>query len=94
MDANGYTGLRAMPTLAMAVLEQSGICARIDSLVKPDEQRILTPGTAVKLMVGGLYFGMGRRPLYKFDRLYAAAPLDKLCGKPVEPSNLNARAFS
>lgn len=94
MESESYTGMRAMPALAMAVLEQSGICGSIDSLVKPDPQRILTPGKAAKFMVGGLYFGMGRRALYKFDRLYATAPLEMLCGKPVEPSNLNSRAFS
>ena len=83
-----------MSTLAMAILEQCGICDMIDERIEPDPQRILTPGKAVKLMVGAMFMGMGRRPLYLFDRLYASAPLELLCGEGVVPKNLNARAFS
>ena len=93
-DDERYTGVRAMPTLAMAILEQCGICDMIDERIEPDPQRILTPGKAVKLMVGAMFMGMGRRPLYLFDRLYASAPLELLCGDGVVPKNLNARAFS
>ena len=93
-DDERYTGVRAMPTLAMAILEQCGICDMIDERIEPDPQRILTPGKAVKLMVGAMFMGMGRRPLYLFDRLYASAPLELLCGEGVVPKNLNTRAFS
>ena len=93
-DDERYTGVRAMPTLAMAILEQCGICDMIDERIEPDPQRILTPGKAVKLMVGAMFMGMGCRPLYLFDRLYASAPLELLCGEGVVPKNLNTRAFS
>ena len=84
-----------MSTLAMAILEQCGICDMVDERIEPDPQRIPTPGKAVKLKVGAIFMGMGRRPLYLFDRLYASAPLELLCGgESVVPKNFNARAFS
>lgn len=91
---NGEREVQAMPTMAMAMMEQCGVRALIDSLVEPDPQRILTPGHAVKALVGGFFMGMGRRPLYKIDRDYANAPCELLFGKGVKADNLNARAFS
>lgn len=80
--------------MAMAMLEAAGVCGMIDERTRPDPQRLLTPGKAVKLMVGALFNGMGRRALYKLDRDYASAPVDLLCGKGLTADNLNARAFS
>ena len=90
----GETEVQAMPTIAMAIMEQCGIRELIDSLTQPDPQRILTPGHAVKALVGGFFMGMGRRPLYKIDRDYANAPVELLFGEGVKAENLNARAFS
>lgn len=94
MERQGYEGLQAMPVLGMAVYEQIGIGELIDAKLEPDPQRILTPGIGTKLLIGGMFKGMGRRALYALDEDYAKAPLDLLCGPGIEASNLNARAFS
>lgn len=42
-DDERYTGVRAMPTLAMAILEQCGICDMIDERIEPDPQGYSRP---------------------------------------------------
>lgn len=84
----------AMPALTMALLEQNGICDMIDSLIKPDPQRILKPGKCVKVLVGAMFQGLGRRPMYRIDQDFECAPVALLCGEGVTWRNLNPRAIS
>ncbi len=93
-EGSSYTGLQAMPVLAMAVMKQSGVVDLIDSLAEPDPQKIVTEGHGVMLMVGAMFKGMGRRPLYKIDTDFATAPLDILVGPGVTVENLNSRTLS
>ena len=93
-EGSSYVGMQAMPGLGMAMMKQNGICDLIDSQTNPDPQRIISEGNGVMLMVGAMFKGMGRRPLYKLDTDFATAPLELMIGPGVEAKNLNARTFS
>ncbi|TQS84421.1 MAG: hypothetical protein A3208_06910 [Candidatus Methanoprimaticola hominis] len=93
-EGSSYVGIQAMPALGMAMMKQNGICDLIDSQTNPDPQRIISEGNGVMLMVGAMFKGMGRRPLYKLDMDFATAPLELMIGPGVEAKNLNARTFS
>lgn len=88
-----YEGLPAMPVLAMALFEQAGLTELIDSIVVPDTRKVLTPGNAVKAMVGAFFRSRGRQPLYMMERFYLSAPVDLLFGPKVNHNSLGDRAF-
>lgn len=74
----------------MALMESTGIRQLIDDTCEWDrDQRKLSPGMAVKAMIGPLFKGDRRRPLYKVDLFYQNAPIDLLFGDDVTLSGLN-----
>jgi transposase len=89
-----YEGLPASSAVAMAVMEQSGIRALIDSLVKHDDQRKLSPGMAVKAMIGPIFDSRKKMPLTGIRHFFNAAPTDLLFGKGVERESLNDNALA
>ena len=58
-----YEGLPASSAVAMAVMETSGIRALIDRSVEYDSERKLSPGMAVKAMIGPIFDGRKKLPL-------------------------------
>lgn len=88
--ARQYEGIPAASALGMAVMESSGIRQLIDDRCEWDrDQRKLSPGMAVKAMIGPMFKGNRRRPLYKIDLFYQSAPIDLLFGRDVTHPSLN-----
>ena len=85
--------LPAMPVLAMALFEQSGLTDLIDSEFNNDKRKILTPGNTVKSVVGANFMPMKRVPIYLLDKIYSLAPVDLLFGSKVKHGCLNDRAY-
>ena len=88
------TRLQAASALAMAMFEQKGLTALIDSKFRCDPRIKLTPGNAVKAMIGTMLSAEGRRPLFGISNLYISSPNEQLFGRDVDVNALNARAFS
>lgn len=90
INARRYEGIPAASALGMALMESTGIRQLIDDTCEWDrDQRKLSPGMAVKAMIGPLFKGDRRRPLYKVDLFYQNAPIDLLFGDDVTLSGLN-----
>lgn len=90
INARRYEGIPAASALGMALMESTGIRQLIDDICEWDrDQRKLSPGMAVKAMIGPLFKGDRRRPLYKVDLFYQNAPIDLLFGDDVTLSGLN-----
>jgi hypothetical protein len=89
-----YEGLPAGSAVAMAVMETSGIRALIDKNVEYDRERRLSPGMAVKAMIGPIFDGRKKLPLSGVRYFYNAAPADILFGKGVERASLNDNALA
>ncbi len=90
LNARRYEGLPAASALGMALMESSGIRQLIDDSCKWDrDQRKLSPGMAVKAMIGPMFNGHKRSPLYKVDLFYQTAPIDLLFGEDVTLPGLN-----
>ena len=88
------TRLQAASALALAMFEQKGLRELIDSRFRCDPRIKLTPGNAVKAMIGAMLSAEGRRPLFGISNFYVSSPTEQLFGKSVDVSALNARAFS
>lgn len=88
------TRLQAASALAMAMFEQKGLTELIDSKFKHDSRIRLTPGNAVKAMIGTMLSAEGRRPLFGISNFYLSSPTEQLFGSDADVSALNARAFS
>ena len=88
------TRLQAASALAMAMFEQKGLRGLIDSKFPKDPRMKLTPGNAVKAMIGTMLSAEGRRPLFVISNFYVSSPNDRLFGDGVDVNALNARAFS
>jgi len=89
-----YEGLPAGSAVAMAVMETSGIRALIDRSVKYDSERKLSPGMAVKAMIGPIFDARKKLPLSGVRYFYNAAPCDLLFGDGVEKASLNDNALA
>jgi transposase len=89
-----YEGLPASSAVAMAVMETSGIRALIDKSVEYDRERRLSPGMAVKAMIGPIFDGRKKLPLSGVRYFYNAAPADILFGKGVDKASLNDNALA
>ena len=89
-----YEGIPASSAIAMSVMEQSGIRAKIDSCVEYDPKRKLSPGMAVKAMVGAMHETWKRPPLYHVNNFYRPAPNDILFGAGVTCESLNDHAIA
>ena len=85
-----YEGIHAIPSTVMAVMESSGIRRHLDDLCKEkaDAACFLSPGMAVKAMVGAMV-ERGKRPLYRVSDYYSTAPADKLFGPMVDNGSLS-----
>ena len=86
--------LRATAALAMAFFEQTGLRELIDSKFDIDSRQKLTPGYAVKALIGDMVGHEGRRPLYNVANPFMSAPNDLLFGEKVDVRSLGGRAFS
>ncbi len=90
VNTRQYEGIPAASALGMAVMESSGIRQLIDDACEWDhDQRKLSPGMAVKAMIGPMFNGQKRWPLYKIDLFYQLAPIDLLFGDEVTHPGLN-----
>ena len=89
-----YEGFQAMGALAMAVMESTGIREYIDSMCDYDEaRRIMSPGMAVKAMLGPIFGFRHRSPLANINLFYSTAPTDLLFGPKVSSDTMNDSAF-
>ena len=86
--------IQAAPVLAMAFFEQKGLTELIDSRFDLDKRIKLTPGNAVKAMVGQMMSTERRRALFGLNDFYVQAPTEQLFGKSVDLKALEATAFS
>ena len=77
-------GLTATVALAMAFYEQTGLRELIDSKFDIDCRQKLTPGNAVKALIGDMMGLEGRRPLYSVHNPFKTAPNDLLFGEKVD----------
>jgi len=84
----------ASSAVAMAVFEQSGMRALIDSLVKHGSDRKLSPGMAVKAMIAPIHDARRKMPLSGLRHFFENAPADLLFGKDVSTESLNDNAFA
>lgn len=89
-----YEGLPASSAIAMAVMERSGMRALIDSTVEWDGRRKLSPGMAVKAMIGPIFDARKKMPLSGVRFFYGAAPTDLLFGEDVTVESLNDNALA
>ncbi|MDD7424184.1 MAG: IS1634 family transposase [Candidatus Methanomethylophilaceae archaeon] len=87
-------GLTATVALAMAFYEQTGLRELIDSKFDIDCRQKLTPGNAVKALIGDMMGLEGRRPLYSVHNPFKTAPNDMLFGEKVDIKSLGGTAFS
>jgi transposase len=72
----------------------SGIRALIDSLVEHGDRRKVSPGMAVKAMIGPIFDARKKMPLSGVRHFYGAAPTDLLFGKDVTVESLNDNALA
>jgi len=86
--------IQAAPALAMALFEQKGLTDLIDSRFELDPRIKLTPGNAVKAMVGQMLSSERRRALFGLNDFYVQTPTERLFGKGVDLKALGATAFS
>ena len=86
--------IQAAPALAMALFEQKGLTELIDSRFDLDKRIKLTPGNAVKAMVGQMMSTERRRALFGLNDFYVQAPTERLFGKSVDLKALGVTAFS
>jgi len=85
-----YEGVRANSAVVMAFMEGTGLRRLIDERCRSDGIcRTLSVGMAVKAMIGAMYRGSGRTPLYLMDKIFGLCPTDKLFGNSVKPSSLS-----
>jgi transposase len=93
-ETETYEGFQAMGALAMAMMESVGIREYIDSMCAHDAaRRILSPGMAVKAMLGPIFGFKHKSPLANIRMFYSSAPTDLMFGPKVEKSCLNDSAF-
>lgn len=89
-----FEGLAAASAIMMALAENSGIRALIDTKCSFDRtQRILSPGMCVKCMIGPIYDFGNKLPLVAVERYYIGVPCDMIFGKNVGYRNLNDDAL-
>lgn len=77
----------------MAVFEECGLSELIDEAVKYKGGRRLSPGNAVKAMIGPMLSVTGKVAVCRVDDFYASAPVDVMFGDSVEHRSLNDRAL-
>ena len=85
--------VQAFPALTMALFEQSGLTDLIDSRFDIDPRIKLTPGNAVKALIGNMFTSEGRRPICNVSHPFLSAPVDLMFGPKVDVKALGGRAF-
>ena len=88
-----YSGIPAASALAMALMESSGIRQMIDDACTFDGQRHLSPGNAVKAMIGPIFDARRKEPLSGIANFYHVAPVEQLFGPKMTLRSLNDQAF-
>ena len=88
------TGISATAALAMAMFEQSGMKDAIDSQFELDIRQKLSPGNAIKAMVGDIMCMDRRKALRNVANCFRTAPLDRLFGKGVTQASLEIMSLS
>ena len=94
LDRKPTVKVQAASVLAMALFEQKGLREIIDSDFSLDKRIKLTPGNAVKAMVGHMLSAEGRRPLFGIQDFFVQTPTQQLFGSKVDIPALGATAFS
>ena len=89
-----YEGLGSMAALAMAVFEQAGLRALVDSRFEIDPRTKLTPGNSVKALIGDMIGSRRRSALYNVSYPFLSAPMDLLFGPKVDSAALGGTAFA
>lgn len=89
-----FEGVPASSAIAMAVMEESGIRELIDSQVRWDSERKLSPGNAVMAMIGPIFDHRKKLPLSGIREFYRGAPTDMLFGEGVTEESLNDKALA
>ena len=89
-----YVGLPASVALAAAIFEQTGLRELIDSRFDLDPRQKLSPGNAIKALIGDMVGSRGRSALFNVSYKYMAAPNDLLFGRKVDVKAVGGRAFS
>lgn len=89
-----YEGLNASIALATAFFEQTGLRELIDSKFDIDVRQKLSPGNAVKALIGDMVGTKGRSALFNVADRYISAPVDLMFGPKVDIPSLGGRAFS
>ena len=69
-----YVGLPTSIALAAAMFEQTGLRELIDSKFSLDVRQKLSPGNAVKALIGDMVGSKGRSALFNVSHRYMAAP--------------------
>ena len=89
-----YEGLEAVSALPMAMFEQTGLSELIDSRFDNDPRVKLTPGNAIKALIGDMMDSRERSSLYNVSNPFVSAPIDLLFGPKMDVQSLSGRAFS
>lgn len=80
--------------IGMALMESIGIRKLIDSRCGDSRSdRIVSPGMAVKALIGPTFNLFQRPPLSRVNAIYGLAPTDRLFGNGAVPENLNDDAL-
>ena len=89
-----YEGIPASNAIGMAIFEASGMRSLIDQRCRYDpEKRILSPGMAVKALIGPTFNITKKYPLYQVHSAYTAAPTERLFGPGVTKDDLYDNAL-
>lgn len=95
LNARKYEGLPAASALEMAVMESTRIRQIIDDECEWDRgQRVLNPGMVVKAMLGLMFDGRRKAPLYKVNLFYQSTPVGLLFGEGVAQTRLSDSALA
>ena len=89
-----YVGLPASVALAVAMFEQTGLRELIDSKFDIDPRQKLSPGNAVKALIGDMVGSRGRSALFNVSYKFMSAPTEELFGRKVDIKALGGTAFS
>lgn len=95
MRVNGRKSTPASVAIALTLLRKNGIVEFIDSRCTFDrDQRKLTPGEVVLILIGATMMSNNRIPLYRISNVYSHMNISGILGKTVEPESLNDHALA
>lgn len=95
MRVNGRKSTPASVAIVLTMLRKNGIVEFIDSRCTFDrDQRKLTPGEVVLILIGATMMSNNRIPLYRISNLYSHMNISGILGKNVEPESLNDHALA